>query len=276
MDTQDHTENAQTVENTPTVENTETVDAQEFMDKTNSTQKKLGHNKLQFQIDDLQNQLQRSQAECSEKELKLNLFKKTISTLQSQLADKENTINQLTQQVEQLTSKLDATPVPQTIDTEDQPSQNTDNLQKQLHDQSIVIEDLKTQLQAKDNQIQTNQTELQTIKVSFEDQTRALLQAKETIDSMDNQVGVHKSTAEKTQEELDDVKRELVDYRQNIEALKQSLEDQRLKLEEATRELQIQLSQPTPQAPSQSTQPPNVVRGAVRVKRSQIKLSQPQ
>ena len=66
-----------------------------FLNKINSTSKNLGHNKLQLRIEELEKTIECRNIIEKEQEMKLNLFKKTISTLQAQLQDKSAYISRI-------------------------------------------------------------------------------------------------------------------------------------------------------------------------------------
>ena len=67
----------------------------EFVNRLNSTVKNIGHNKLQIKIEELENTIAKYKKTEQEQEMKLNLFKKTISTLQGQLQEKSLYISRL-------------------------------------------------------------------------------------------------------------------------------------------------------------------------------------
>jgi hypothetical protein len=67
----------------------------EFVNRLNSTVRNIGHNKLQVKIEELENTIEKYKKTEGEQEMKLNLFKKTISTLQGQLQEKSVHITRL-------------------------------------------------------------------------------------------------------------------------------------------------------------------------------------
>ena len=72
-----------------------TLEPNNFLNKINSTSKNLGHNKLQLRIEELENKIEGRNIIEKEQEMKLNLFKKTIATLQAQLQDKSAHISRI-------------------------------------------------------------------------------------------------------------------------------------------------------------------------------------
>lgn len=62
----------------------------EMLERVNSNQKTIGHNRFQQKIDELEDAIEKNKLYKKEQEMKLNLFKKTISSLQSQLQNHSN------------------------------------------------------------------------------------------------------------------------------------------------------------------------------------------
>lgn len=93
----------------------------EMLDRVNSTQRTIGHNKFQQKIEELEREIEANKSYQKEQDMKLNLFKKTISTLQSQLQERGKVIGNL----------------------ENLP--HIDKYEKQLEDQSDQIKNLTLQ-----------------------------------------------------------------------------------------------------------------------------------
>ena len=62
----------------------------EMLERVNSNQKTIGHNRFQQKIDELEKEIAKDILYKKEQEMKLNLFKKTISSLQTQLQQHSN------------------------------------------------------------------------------------------------------------------------------------------------------------------------------------------
>lgn len=62
----------------------------EMLERVNSSQKVIGHNRFQQKIDELEKYIERDKIYKKEQEMKVNLFKKTISSLQAQLQQRSN------------------------------------------------------------------------------------------------------------------------------------------------------------------------------------------
>jgi chromosome segregation ATPase len=90
----------------------------EMLDRVNSTQRTIGHNKFQQRIEELEQEIDRNKSYQKEQDMKLNLFKKTISTLQNQLQERGRVVGNL----------------------ENAP--NSNKYEKQLEDQSEQIKNL--------------------------------------------------------------------------------------------------------------------------------------
>jgi chromosome segregation ATPase len=89
-----------------------------MLDRVNSTQRTIGHNKFQQKIEELEQEIDRNKSYQKEQDMKLNLFKKTISTLQNQLQERGRVVGNL----------------------ENAP--NSNKYEKQLEDQSEQIKNL--------------------------------------------------------------------------------------------------------------------------------------
>lgn len=62
----------------------------EMLERVNSSQKVIGHNRFQQKIDELEKYIERDKIYKKEQDMKVNLFKKTISSLQAQLQQRSN------------------------------------------------------------------------------------------------------------------------------------------------------------------------------------------
>ena len=62
----------------------------EMLERVNSNQKTIGHNRFQQKIEELEGEINKYNLYKKEQEMKLNLFKKTISSLQTQLQQYSN------------------------------------------------------------------------------------------------------------------------------------------------------------------------------------------
>lgn len=70
--------------------NKEIYKSNEMLERVNSSQKIIGHNRFQQKIEELENFIEKDKKYKAEQEMKVNLFKKTISSLQAQLQQRSN------------------------------------------------------------------------------------------------------------------------------------------------------------------------------------------
>lgn len=71
-------------------ENEHNNKTQEMLERVNSNQKTIGHNRFQQKIEDLEQEVEKYNLYKKEQEMKLSLFKKTISSLQTQLQQRSS------------------------------------------------------------------------------------------------------------------------------------------------------------------------------------------
>lgn len=85
LNDQDNHENEKSIEL-----NKEIYKSNEMLERVNSSQKIIGHNRFQQKIEELENFIEKDKKYKAEQEMKVNLFKKTISSLQAQLQQRSN------------------------------------------------------------------------------------------------------------------------------------------------------------------------------------------
>ena len=115
----------------------------EFLQKTNTTAKSLSNNKMQIRIDEMQQEIERYKYIQKEQEMKLNLFKKTISTLQLQLQEKSSRISRL-----------------------ENDTKNTNDINN--NSQSEVVNNLTIKLKEKDDIIISLESKIEVLQNDFE------------------------------------------------------------------------------------------------------------
>lgn len=219
--TQEQVEQPQ--EQTQPQEQPQLINTNEFLNKINSTSKNLGHNKLQLRIDELEDNIQKSKIVEKEQEMKLNLFKKTISTLQAQLQDKsahisriesnhidpqyEKTIADLRHEISSL--KMDFDNVQQDnrilkseIDFLDKTLQSTKLEYNTIGDKSVEVQQRYNLLE------QTYQKQANQLQIDLE-----------TISRLENKLNLELNIKQNLELELQSLKLELADYRTNIKNL---------------------------------------------------------
>jgi chromosome segregation ATPase len=249
-----------------------TTESNLFIDKANTTQKKFGHNKLQYEIDQLHDDLRKARQAASEQEMKLGLFKKTISTLQSQLQDKSAKIRELENLLENNEHTKLLIEARRAVE---QKNEEIESLKSELQAELQRSSETKTDVEALshsntdyETQINTLQTQYSTIKEMFDAQTKTVQDSADTIDDLNKKLGLQMSISENLQSELETLKVDLASYKSHNDELQLSLEQKdeqvqlvSLQLGETEIELQKHL-QPPPQ-PSDTGSVP-AVNGATR------------
>ena len=192
----------------------------DFLSKINSTSKNLGHNKLQLKIDDLESKMEKYKIVEKEQEMKINLFKKTISTLQSQLQDKSayisriesahidpqynKKIQDLTEEIRDLKVELD--------------NAEGENIQLKL-DVDFINNKLETTKLEYSNSSDKNE-EVQkryiVLEQTYQKQANQLQIDLETISRLENKINLELNIRQNLELELQSLKLELADYRTNI------------------------------------------------------------
>jgi chromosome segregation ATPase len=215
-------ENVKAVENAGenVSESSQKNSTSEFLSKINSTSKNLGHNKLQLKIDDLESRIEKYKIVEKEQEMKINLFKKTISTLQTQLQDKaayisriesahidpqyDKKIQDLTREIYDLKVKLD--------------NAEGENVQLKL-DVEFINNKLETARLEYDNSSDKNE-EVQkryiVLEQTYQKQANQLQIDLETISRLENKINLELNIRQNLELELQSLKLELANYRTNI------------------------------------------------------------
>lgn len=218
-------------------------ETREFLEEVNTTQKKLGHNKLQLEIDGLRNEITRLKKIDVEKEMKLTLFKKNISTLQTQSQERLDEISRL---------KIAIQNNPQTLEVND--------LTKQIDELKILNNNLKNNLQEKErlyntqvsinkelevikdkarNDILNLNTQLESLKKHMDDITKNKDDLQIEVNKLKSQVELKSNVSENVVLELQELKDELIKYK----SANQLLEDELKKNEEQSSNISLQLQE---------------------------------
>lgn len=202
-----------------TITNSEKLDSDtaEFLNKTNGSQRNLGHNRLHQRIEELQTELAKYKTTQKEQEMKLNLFKKTISTLQTQLQEKSSHISNLERDTENttVTSQLQ-----QQLQQRDQDynviKTNMDNFMREYDYIKTLLE--KT-LNERDTVLHKNE-ELkqrnQLLESSFDKQTREFQSQSDVVAKFENRIALEVGIRNNLETELQELRKELSQYRTDI------------------------------------------------------------
>lgn len=193
----------------------------EFIEQVNSTPRKLGHNKLQLEIEKLNQEIEQLKLSNSQKDTKVLLFSKTITALQTQLKESNG---QVGPPKEEKNTENDELVYKQEIEIS--------NYRKQLEESTVQQCNMKNESDEKTNII----TNLDKDIVDLKNQ---LLMLK---DFNDNKVKEHKEIEEKlmTIEQdnvmktniVDNVQSELVTLRNENEKLQNKIQEQALYITE--------------------------------------------
>lgn len=205
--------------------------AKEFLNDTNSTPRRLGHNKLQDTIDQLEIQLKKQELAHTEQEMKLGLYKKTIASLQAQIADQSSIIAELKS-------------APALIEPTATTNDNYDILLEDSLQKCSLLEQenqkykqaLATQEQQHNTSSQMVSDELQRLKTAFDNQTREFNECKEKFQLLSQELTQAQNVANASATERDTLRHELAISNQKY--LEQTQE-----LQESHNELQKQLVQ---------------------------------
>lgn len=260
------------VTNTPNTQmvNNQTPDhVTNFIDQANNTQKKFGHNKFQLQIDELQQEIEKWKLADREKDMKVNLFRKTIATLQSQLQEKSNTITTLEQSLAEQSHSDSITQLQhnhQSILEENtllksQLSQTQLELDNQSHANLL----LQQQVEQSEQTITQSMAENEVLKSKLDQHHKELVAAREHITSLTDQLKMNTNLFDSTTNELQIVKQELAKLRSANEELASQHQTVTQQLQETEQQLHKQLEAGATvsenNADNNTDNNPNTVRG---------------
>jgi len=202
----------------------EQIDQKEFLNKINITQKNLGHNKLYQKMEELQkelenskelydNEVQKHKNIQKEQDMKLNLFKKTISTLQVQLQEKSSHILLLQNNLNN-----------RSVSESSQEQQNIDfeNFRKEYEYIKSFLDKTTSErdiLMEKNNELRQHNQLLET---SFQKQTRELQIQHELVAKLENRINLEESVRLNLENEMFSLKKELAQYRTDIKNMTDS------------------------------------------------------
>jgi chromosome segregation ATPase len=208
----------------------------EFLEQTNATPKKLGHNKLQLDIESLNKEIEKWRLCDAEKEMKLVMFKKTIAQLQSQAKDQRDKMNQLeeTSKNTQLLQAAEDLKVSNNTLTSERDSllETVAKVKDEIAQQNSVVQTLQSTNQTLTNQVSRLNDDYLKIKQAFDGQTDALAQATERSNELAKEVIMHMSICDSLKTELESVKTEIQIYKDYHENQKTTRDVQTTTVEE--------------------------------------------
>ena len=213
-------------------------DNQAFLDDVNSTEKKLGHNMLQVEIMALQKEIEHWKTSDNEKEMKLGLFKKTISNLQAQLQERTTKIATLEANMNGQTNvncqeKIESNTIIEDCKAEiDTLRQSLDSAQRKQADDDKAIQSLIHECQDLKNSLNTAQTTLSAVHSSFDSQTKKIETYIQSNKELQTQLDLKSNISDNLVSELETLKCELAGYKSRNEKLQSSLEETIQQLQE--------------------------------------------
>jgi chromosome segregation ATPase len=247
-------------------------DTSAFLEHVNTTPKKLGHNKLQLDIEALENEVEKWKLTDTEKEMKLALFKKTIATLQNQLQERAAQLSVIVQTDSQATSTTHAD------ELQTQVSELQTDKDKLCNDKATLLVE-NAHVRVKLEELSSSNEELNAcvvklkddntnLKHGFETQTSAFAAMEQEIHTLRSQLGLQTSIVDNVTQELNTLKSELNKYKTTNKLLNDTIEQHEthikqvsLQLEETESNLHQQLQPP---ASLQDAEPQSSVEGFPR------------
>lgn len=199
------------------------TDTINFLNKINSTEKIMGHNKFQQKIEELENELNIYKKYNNEQDMKLNLFKKTISNLQTQLQEKSNQINvsqnsetsMHIDKINTLTSNL----VMKTQEN-DTLLQKIVILEKDIEYKSIDLEKIKHEYFSTIDKLSLVNQSYKTLELKYQEQVNDLQTNKTIIHNLEKRLNLELTIKNNLESELNLLKNEVSEYRNNINNIK--------------------------------------------------------
>lgn len=236
--------------------NQDTNDAAAFIEQANSSPRKLGHNKLQLEIDDLNKQIDAWKLADAQKEIKLDLFKKTIANLQNQLQEKSARITQLETNIHTDIAKADVERLGSVLSDKDvviaDLQSDIDNLKSQLQDVTTRNERSQGQLQQSQSVLDQNQSEITTLKALIHEHVATIQGLESENMLLKQQLTMKENVLDSAQPELDSLREELAVY-------KTKLAEQVQLTIETENQLQTQLEHSQESLSADNTEMPRVI-----------------
>ena len=198
-------------------------DRLQFINKLNSEPRSIGHNKFQGRISELETIVEEYKRKEQESDMKINLFKKSITTLQTQLQEKSAHISRLE------TKHIDPQYEKQITDLNQALSdkQSTIDLlkadiltgQREVDFLNLKCDDLLTQKDLAVQQMNDIKQRYLSLENNHQRQAIQLQMNTETISKLENRLGLEENLRINLENELESMKSELVVYRTDIKNL---------------------------------------------------------
>ena len=214
-----------------------------FISHVNAIEKRFGHNKLQLEVERLSKEVERWKLADSEKEMKLVLLKKTISTLQSQNTQHIEKIAELEQVLKDAHVSIGLTDLQQKVTS-------LQNKASKQHETIITLQSEKASCEKHVTELNATVTshlhekarledELNQVKAAFHSQTSLMntLQEHERQLMVENEAS--SSLLQAVKEELSVLKQELVNHKSKAIELQDNL----CQKEECISKISLQLNE---------------------------------
>ena len=164
----------------------------------NTTPKSLTNNKMQKRIEEMESEMDRYKHIQKEQEMKLNLFKKTISTLQLQLQEKSSHISRL--------ENTNNQPVVKNIDDK---NDKNDKLMLQLKEREDIIISLEKEIENDKNDFEQMKKNLQQHLNDKQNLSNKYLEMRQTYQELDNNYQKKEEELKEKVETLSNIQKEL-------------------------------------------------------------------
>lgn len=227
-------------------------DTGEFLDLVNSTPRKLGHNKLQMEIESLNKDIEAWKLVDSQKQVKLDLFKKTISNLQTQLQEKAVQVNQLQLLLDNNPDSTQVQNLSQLLSEKDHQinelNLTVDNIRGKLESCTLQLDTFQKTTQDKTETVNSQTSEIDTLKITIEKQVRNINQLESEQLLLNQELQMKSNLVNNSQTELESLRQELAVYKLKVD-------EQVQQIIETENELQTQLEYSQPQEIPEDTTP---------------------
>lgn len=224
-------------------------DTNSFLHHANNTQKTFGHNKFQQEIEDLKREIDKWKLADTEKDMKVNLFRKTIATLQGQLQDKSNMITLLQQDLQQNPDTLELLEQRQTqqhLNQQNLVLQNkVDSLEKQIDTVSKHNDTLNANYEETKMLLNKSYSEVAALKTKLDDQNKQLKLEQEKNQKLVDETNMKSNLYNGAVQELDILKQDLAKLKSANEQLADNHRSITVQLQETEQQLQKQLQAET-------------------------------
>uniref|UniRef100_A0A6C0DWF9 Uncharacterized protein n=1 Tax=viral metagenome TaxID=1070528 RepID=A0A6C0DWF9_9ZZZZ len=246
------------------------MENEEFLEKINSTEKKLGNNKFQEQIEELKKKLvDYDHKATQDKEINANL-QKNINELNNTICQLHDNIKELETQIANNTDKETINNFEKQLDVK---NSEITQLNQSIQHLNISINDITKSKTTIEDELQKHLTHYSEFQTNFnqfnethQETINKLQEAQNSIKSLEDNLSVKNNEIEKLEEENNFLKNELNDYKSNYVTLQTQLEE---RFETFKQEFLSEhtIPQPTTNTQVKSQRTVNTQRGITRTRR---------